>query len=67
MENIKPIITLKPNRDRSDLTTIQISDSQKETIDLAYRYYTDTGKDKPTKGEFIQYLASQFIRNNIIK
>lgn len=48
-------------RARDNLSTIQITDEQKESIDQAYNMFKDKEGSQVNKGEFLQLLALDFL------
>lgn len=60
MQSLQP---KAPVDSRSGLTTIQITDTQKESIDQAYSMYANE-QNKVTKGEFLEILAHKYMSEN---
>jgi hypothetical protein len=51
-------------RVRTNLTSVQINDEQKQTIDQAYKVFkASSGISGVTKGQFIEGLAEEFLQH----
>lgn len=50
-------------RVRTHLTSVQINDAQKQTIDDAYRKFKEISGMSATKGQFIEGLAQDFLQH----
>lgn len=55
-------ITGKKKRVRTNLSTIQITDQQKQVIDQAYKTELASGQEAPTKGDFLAQLAMEHLQ-----
>ena len=54
--------TTRPSaRMRTNLTSVQINDTQKQSIDQAYRVFIEQAGDF-TKGEFLEALCQQYLK-----
>lgn len=63
--NLKPSVFLNPRptiRSRTNLSTFQVTDEQKEVIDQAFAVFQDSGNDNLNKGDFLQMLALQYLK-----
>lgn len=61
-ETYKPIVTPKEPRVRTNLTSIQLDKTQKQTIDQAYSLFVAESEMFVSKGQFIEGLAQDFMR-----
>lgn len=62
MESILP--TKASEMPRTNLSTIQITDEQKDIIDQAYALRPGNDEDRMTKGEFLQLISLEYIHKH---
>ncbi len=59
MQPPKPRVRIRPN-----LTSFQITDEQKQTIDQAFDLFKNSSEQQVNKGQFIEGLCLDFMRRN---
>jgi hypothetical protein len=62
LESLQP--TNPSDMPRTHLTTIQITDTQKEVIDRAYAIRPGANQTPMTKGDFLELIATEYLQRH---